>query len=112
MTGEHPTRGEFAGALAAADMVERSPGLAAIMYERAGQLKRGHDAEADAMLPLDALPRKAHDFILIAVDCIRATGDRRDLPRARRKLAQAGALLLAAIERLEGAAGTADGGTR
>ena len=76
------------------------PAMVAIVDERLKQIELGHDAEADAMLPIDALPKRAAEFLQVAIDRIRATGDRRDLPRARTKLAQAAALCIAALDHL------------
>ena len=79
-------------------------GLDAIFAERERQVERfGHDADHDAMLPLHHLPEKAREFTAIACDCIRGTVAHRDLARARKKLAEAGALCAAAIDRLDAA---------
>lgn len=81
------------------------PGMRSIIAARIDQLRMGHSAETDALLPLDYLPRQAKDFLMIATECIRGIDGKQDLPRARKKLSQSAALLLAAIDRLDAAAG-------
>lgn len=76
------------------------PGLRGIIAERREQLAKGYDGEHDALLPLDALPRRARDYLDIANDCLRGINGEQDLKRAARKLAQAGALIMAAIDRV------------
>ena len=75
--------------------------MAAIIAERREQLRRGHDADADAMLPLDALPRAAGEYLRIAKECIQGIHGEQDLIRAQKKLAQSAALMMAAYDRLE-----------
>jgi hypothetical protein len=64
-------------------------------------LKFGHDAENDSMLPIDRLPWLARERMVRAMDLIRATGEGRNLAVARKDLARAAAMCLAAIDRLD-----------
>lgn len=78
-----------------------SAAIGAVLAERLAQVERfGHDPDGDVLLSLDDLPRKAWEYLQIGRDCIRATGEKRDLPRARKKLVQSAALILAALDRL------------
>ena len=71
--------------------------LAQISDERHAQKhQHKHDPHDDAALPLHVLPATARDYLQIAID--RLHGDRTDLPRARKKLVQAAALIVAALE--------------
>lgn len=82
--------------------VVECPHLGAVIRERVAQLDaHGHMPEADAELPLHALPHKALDYLQIALECTQGIRGQRDLPRARKKLAQAAALCLAALDRLD-----------
>jgi hypothetical protein len=76
------------------------PALASVIEARLAQIDHGHTSERDMDTVIDFLPRQARDFIVIAIDCIRADMSPQDLPRARKKLAQAAALCLAALDRL------------
>lgn len=82
-------------------MIGRGDALIDIGDERSRQVSFGHDDNADAALHIAALPIKAREFLIIAIDRMTCARDRRDLPRARRKLVQAGALVAAAIDRLD-----------
>jgi hypothetical protein len=64
-------------------------------------LKHGHDAEEDAMQPIDRLPRLAHERLIRALDHIRGTAQSRNLAVARLDLGRAAAMCLAAIDRID-----------
>ncbi len=72
--------------------------LKAARIEQIG--KHGHDAEHDAMLPIDQLPRLAQGRIVHALDQIQAFAGARNLPAARLNLLRGAAILLAAVDRL------------
>lgn len=63
--------------------------------------QHGHTREKDADLPIDWLPREAAQRALAAVDRIRGTQERRNLPAARLALLRVAALCLAAVDRLD-----------
>jgi hypothetical protein len=82
----------------------QGPAMRAVMEMRVEQIVRhGHTAENDAMLPIGWLPRDAQDTVQAARDLMIAGPERRDLGTARRRLVKAAAILLAAIDRLDGA---------
>jgi hypothetical protein len=78
----------------------RRPSMTAALFERRRQMQQfGHDDMADAGLPVHALMNKARDYVAIA--CDRAhPGDRQDIEGAWKKMAQATALCLAALDRI------------
>jgi hypothetical protein len=79
-----------------------TPALNAVLQERVRGIDAfGHTAASDDALGLDALGRKAHAFALIAAERAAGPPQRRDLPRARKKAAQAGALILALIDAID-----------
>lgn len=83
----------------------QGPALQAAIAARLQQVVRhGHDAEADAMLALDALPLRAREYLAAALEQIRGHHTERNLPVARKNLARTAALCLAAYDRLEGVA--------
>lgn len=71
-------------------------------------VKHGHDAENDAMLSIDRLPRVAHERLIRVLDHIRGEGPNRNLPAARRDLGRIAAICMAAIDRLDLAMKTED----
>lgn len=72
-----------------------------IAAERFAQVDRfGHAPERDAALPLDELPKKAREYVTIGIDRLHPFQGELNIPLARKKLVQAAALLIAAIERL------------
>lgn len=82
----------------------RGPALQLAIDMRIEAIVRyGHDAEHDAMQPIDELPRLARKHLTEAAERISGTGQVRQLPAARRSLARAAALCLAAIDRLDAA---------
>jgi hypothetical protein len=82
----------------------QGPAMRAVMEMRVEQIVRhGHTADNDAMLPIGWLPRDAQDTVQAARDLMIAGPERRDLGTARRRLVKAAAILLAAIDRLDGA---------
>lgn len=80
----------------------QGPAVRAVLEARIGQiLKQGHTRENDAMLSIVALPDKAIEMARIARSRIGVTGADRNLKAARKSLAAAAALCLAAIDRLD-----------
>lgn len=80
----------------------QGPAMRAVMEMRIEQIvKHGHTAEGDRMLPISLLPDEARKMAAAACDLIVATGERRNLPVARKRLARAAALCMAAIDRLD-----------
>jgi hypothetical protein len=71
-------------------------------------LRYGHDAESDAMLPIDCLPRRAQEQLVRALDFLRGTGGSRNLPVARLALARVAAMCMAGVDRLDLAMKAAD----
>lgn len=79
----------------------RGPAVEAAIDARIEQILRfGHDSERDSMLPIGELPQLARKHVSEAIERISATGEKRHLPGARKSLARAAALCLAAIDRL------------
>jgi hypothetical protein len=64
-------------------------------------LRYGHDAESDAMLPIDQIPRRAQAELIRAMDFLRGTGESRNLPIARLALGRVAAMCMAAVDRLD-----------
>lgn len=100
------------GASQGADAVPPAPGfppvapaggdsLEAVLVERRRQIEQfGHTPQADAALALAHLPKLARQFAADAIDDVQfQRGDWRR--NARRHLARAGAMVLAAIDRLD-----------
>lgn len=82
----------------------RGPAVQAAIEARIEQIVRyGHDSEHDAMQPIDELPRLARKHLSEASERIAGLGEKRHLPAARRSLARAAALCLAAMDRLDAA---------
>lgn len=79
------------------------PAVRAAVAMRIVQLEHGHDREADSMLAIDQLPRRAREFLSAATE--QMTGEKRHLPAARRNLARTAAMCFAAIDRLDLATG-------
>lgn len=80
----------------------RGPAVQLAIDMRIEQIvKYGHDAEHDALQPIDALSRLAAERLIHARDQILATGERRNLPIARLNLARAAAMCFAAIDRID-----------
>jgi len=72
--------------------------LQAVVAERVRQIAvHGYTAEHDAALQRRQLPARARSMIIVAMDRLSAG----DLAVARRKLAKAAAVLMAAIDRLD-----------
>jgi hypothetical protein len=53
------------------------------------------------MQPLFHLPRQARERLIAAIEQIEATGEKRQLPAARKNLARVAAMCMAAIDRLD-----------
>lgn len=102
MATEYPSREEVADAVAdlhdQRNTVLESPAMGVVVNERIKQLDLGHTHAVDMQLPHDELPRKAKDYLAHAIDQITADPERRDLVRARKNIARAAALCLAAID--------------
>jgi hypothetical protein len=76
------------------------PALKAIVAARVDQVaKHGHTPDRDADLPLKHLPHHARSMLLDTVDLLE--GPHRNLVVARRRLAKAAAMLMAAIDRVD-----------
>ncbi len=85
----------------------QGPAVRAVLEARIEQIVRhGHDRDFDADLPPGKLPALAQQFAGLAKENIDAIPERRDFNVARRRLARAGALCLAAIDRLDMASQT------
>lgn len=83
----------------------------AVLEARIEQIvKHGHDREHDAMLSIVRLPDLAIEVARIARSRIGVTGTDRNLVAARRGLARAAAICLAAIDRLDMINGDEDAG--
>lgn len=77
------------------------PALNAVLEARIEQIvKHGHTPAQDAAMPLKVLPHHARSMILDATDLM-DPGCRRNLTVARRRIAKAAAMLLAAIDRID-----------
>lgn len=73
-----------------------------VLEQRITQVvKFGHTRDGDASLPSGWLPNDAKNDLIGALDLINGGPDRRDLPRARKRIIRAAALCLAALDRLE-----------
>src|SRR5688572_1972686 len=84
------------------DNAIRGPAVRGAIDMRLEQLlKHGHDSEHDMMLPLDQLPRLARERAIMAIEQISGTGEKQNLPVARRNLLRAAAICLAAVDRLD-----------
>jgi hypothetical protein len=80
----------------------RGPAVHAAIDMRLEQIVRfGHEAEHDDMQPLFHLPRQARERLIAAIEQIEATGEKRQLPAARKNLARVAAMCMAAIDRLD-----------
>lgn len=78
----------------------QGPAVRAVLEARIEQIvKHGHDATHDADLPIGWLPRHAREMMQMALDCLHPV--KPDLPVARRRVARAAALCLAAIDRID-----------
>ena len=83
-------------------LAERAPAAwTAVLDERRRQIaKFGHTPQSDAALPLKQLPREAARFVNMAIeDCQFQRADWRTA--ARKHLIRAGAMILAAMDRIE-----------
>lgn len=86
------------------DNAIRGPAVRGAIDMRLEQLlKHGHDAEHDMMLPIDQLPRLARERTAMAIEQISGTGEKQNLPVARKNLLRAAAICLAAVDRLDAA---------
>jgi hypothetical protein len=86
---------------AAVAQLWNSPAIGQFINRRVEQLIRyGHLPDGDVQLPLDELIRKALPYASDALDIARGQGGRDNLPYALAKLEKAGALLLAAHDRI------------
>lgn len=82
----------------------RGPAVQAAIEARIEQIMRyGHDSEHDGMLAIGALPDLARQQLVMSIERIAGTAEIRQLPAARKSLARAAALCLAAIDRLDAA---------
>lgn len=82
----------------------RGPAVQAAIEARIEQVVRyGHDSEHDAMQPIGALPELARKELVMTAERISGLGERRQLAAARKSLARAAALCLAAMDRLDSA---------
>jgi hypothetical protein len=80
----------------------RGPAVQAAIDMRIEQIVRyGHDSEHDDMQPLFHLPRQARERLIAAIEQIEGTGEKRQLPAARKNLARVAAMCMAAIDRLD-----------
>lgn len=78
------------------------PAARLVAEARAEQIfKHGHDREADAMQPINGIPRRAKERLQAAIEQIEGTGAIRNLPVARRNLARVAAMCMAGIDRLD-----------
>lgn len=66
-------------------------------------MRFGHGAEHDAMLPIGELPTVARKYLVEAAERIGGSEEKRSLPAARKSLARAAALCMAAMDRLDAA---------
>lgn len=88
-----------------------TPALSDVLRERARHADElGYDRDHDDGLQVEFLPCQALRRMTIAVDRINPNNARRDLEGGRKALVQAGALILAAIDRLDRAIGTEEPG--
>lgn len=79
----------------------QGPALRAVLDARIEQIvKHGHDAEHDQMQPIGQLPKLARETAAMAMDTL-GGDERRNIPVARRRLARAAAICMAAIDRLD-----------
>jgi hypothetical protein len=84
------------------DNAARGPAVRAAVDMRIEQIvKHGHDAEHDSMLPVDELPRLARQRLAAAIEQISGTGEKQNLPVARKNLARTAAMCMAAIDRID-----------
>jgi len=80
----------------------RGPAVQMVIDTRIEQILRyGHDAEYDAMQAIDALPRKAREYLIAAIEQVAGVREHRQLPAAVRNLARTAAICLAGIDRLQ-----------
>ncbi len=79
----------------------QGPAVRAALEMRIGHFARGHDAEHDSFLPIEALPRLAREFGMAAIDQLTGTSEKQNLPVARKNLARMAAAALAGIDRLD-----------
>lgn len=76
------------------------PALKAVVLARVEQVaKHGHTPARDADLPIKHLPHHARSMIIDTVDLLE--GPHRNLVVARRRLAKAAAMLMAAVDRVD-----------
>jgi hypothetical protein len=76
------------------------PAVKAVLEARIAQVvKHGHTPANDAELPIKHLPANARSMIIDTLDLLE--GPRRNLVVAKRRLAKAAAMLIAAIERVD-----------
>lgn len=79
----------------------QGPALRAVLDARIEQIvTHGHDAESDAFLAIDRLPRLAREQAQMALEVL-GHDERRNIPVAKRRLARAAAMMMAAIDRLD-----------
>lgn len=87
---------------AVASQVRSGPAVADVVAFRVQQIVQyDYLAEDDADLPPDRLPRMAKERLVHAIDQIACAPDMRNLPAARKNLARAGAVVLAAMDRID-----------
>jgi hypothetical protein len=80
----------------------RGPAVQAAIDMRIEAIVRfGHDSEHDDMQPIQHLPRQARERLIAAIEQIEGTGEKRQLPAARKNLARVAAMCMAAIDRLD-----------
>ena len=80
----------------------QGPAVRSVLETRVEQVvKHGHTLEGDLDMPTGWLANEAKADLVIALDLINAGPDRRDLPRARKRVARAAAMCLAALDVLD-----------
>jgi hypothetical protein len=78
----------------------QGPAVRSVLEARIEQIvTHGHTLEQDSRLPIGLITREARDRLQMGCDCL--APPRRNLPIARRRLARAAALLLAAIDQID-----------
>lgn len=79
----------------------QGPAVRAALEARIEQIvKYGHDREHDSMLAIAQLPRLARDMTLSAIELL-GPDERRNIEVAKKRIARAIAILLAAFDRLD-----------
>jgi hypothetical protein len=80
----------------------QGPAVKALFEARIRHIvKHGHTSEHDDELPIGYLARKSHSILGMSFDLIDGISERRDLERAKHRIADALAVGLAGLDRLE-----------